>query len=171
MITLRCTARAARSLGLQLADGPLPSGTSPLGDWYVNLVPTAAGGVFLFMSEQSLLMVVVPRGEPDIIHAFVARVGNILSMIGLSNDRIEQEIAHFVEARVGKTQSKRLIGVMNDLALRFQEEVDRASSRSPVSLSEFEFRMANMPQATLEFRTASEVALMLLLSRGRFGPS
>jgi Domain of unknown function (DUF6933) len=115
-------------------------------------------------------MVVVPRGEPDLLHAFVARVGNLLSMIGLSNERIEQELEHFVEARVSKTQNKRLLGVMNDLAFRFQEEIDGASPRSPVSLSDFEFRMANMPQATLGFRTASEVALMLLISKARFGP-
>jgi len=66
MIAIRCTAKAASALGLRLGNDPLPSGTSPLGDSYVNLVATAAGGVFLFMNEQSLLAVVVPRCEPDI---------------------------------------------------------------------------------------------------------
>jgi hypothetical protein len=59
---------------------------------------------------------------------------------------------------------------MNDLAFRFQEEIDRGSRSSPVTLSDFELRIANMPQATLGFRTASEVASMLLLSQARFGP-
>src|SRR5690349_22596388 len=154
MITLRCTARAAGALGLQLDDDP-PPGTSPLGDWYVNLIPTAAGGLFLFMNEQSLIMVVVPQDDRNILYAFVARVGNLLSMIGLPNKRIEHELEHFFDARAGKTKSKRLIGVMNDLALRCQEEIDRGTRSSPVSLSDLEMRIATMPQATIGYRTAS----------------
>ena len=168
MITLRSTARAAQALGLQFADDP-PPGSSPLGDWYVNLIPTAAGGLFLFMNEQTLLMVVVPRGEPRILHTFVARVGNLLSMIGVPNTRIEMEIEHFSEARIGKTRSRSLLGVMNDLAFRCAAEIDRASPKSPVSLSDLELEMANMPQATLGFRTASELALELLQSQAQFG--
>jgi hypothetical protein len=168
MITLRCTVRAAGALGLPLADDA-PSGSSPVGDRYVNLIPTAAGGLFLFMSEQSLLMVAVPQGEPRILHTFVARVGNLLSMIGVPNKRIETEVEHFLEARVGKTKSRRLLGVMNDLAFRCGAEIDGASRSSPVSLSDIELRMANMPQATLGFRTASEVALDLLQTQPKFG--
>jgi hypothetical protein len=148
-----------------------PSGTSPLGDWYVNFIPTAGGGLFIFVNEQSLLIVAVPRGEPVLLHAFVARVGNVLSMIGVSNPRIEEELEHFVETRVGRTKSKRLLGVMNDLAFRCQLEIDDATPTSPVSLSDLELRLANMPHATLGFRTAREVALKLLSSQARFGPA
>ena len=168
MITLRCTAKAADALGLQAAADAAP-GSSPLGDWYINLVPTSAGGVFVFMNEQSLLLVVVPRGEPRILDSFVARVGNLLSMIGLPNEIIEAEVEHFMEARVGKTSSKRLLGVMNDLTQRCVAEIDRASRKSPVSLSDLELRMANLPQATLAFHTPRAVALELLRSQARFG--
>jgi hypothetical protein len=37
MITLRCTEKAAKALGFRRSDN-VPAGTSPLGDWYVNLV-------------------------------------------------------------------------------------------------------------------------------------
>ncbi len=83
-----------------------------MGDWYVNLIPTAAGGMFLFMNEQSLLAVVVPVGVPRLLHTFVARVGNLLSMIGLPNERIEREIEHFRDARAAKTTSKKVLGVL-----------------------------------------------------------
>jgi hypothetical protein len=161
MITLRCTRRAADALGVRLLDDPAP-GTSPLGDWYVNLVPTAAGELFLFMNEPSLLIVIVPRGETPVLQAFVARVGNVLSMIGLANGRVEEELGDFAETRAGKTQSKRLLGVMNDLAARLQEAIDAAGPRKKMSLSNFESKMANMPHATLGFRTASEAAWELL---------
>ena len=168
MITLRCTEKAARALGFARMEH-VPAGTSPLGDWYVNLIATVDGGLFLFVNEQSLLAVLVPRHAMKSMDVFVARVGNILSMIGLSSDRIHEEIEHFREARVGKTISKRVIGVMNDLAARCQEQVEEASPRSKVSISDFELRLATMPQATLGFRTAGEVAIGLLESRAEFG--
>ena len=167
MITLRCTEKAAKALGFSRSDN-VPAGTSLLGDWYVNLVPTIDGGVFLFMNEQSLLSVLVPRGEMRSMNVFVARVGNILSMLGLPNERIHEEIEHFAEASVGKTVSKKLLGVMNDLAARWQERIERATRSNKVSISDFELYLAGMPQATLGFRTAAEVALELLGSRAEF---
>src|SRR6266536_2671402 len=128
MITLRCTKKAATALGFRLAE-EARTGTSPLGDWYVNLIPTAGGGLFLFVNEQSLLAVVVPRGEPGLLNLFVARVGNILSMVGVPNARIEQELEHFAEARSAKTTSRRVVALMNDLAWRCQREIDEASPK------------------------------------------
>jgi hypothetical protein len=168
MITLRCTEKAAAALGFRRMDN-VPAGTSPLGDWYVNLVPTVGGGVFLFMNEQSLLTVLVPRHEMTSMNVFVARVGNILSMLGVPNDRIHDEIEHFVQARVGKTLSRQLLGVMRDLAARCQERIESATPQSKVSISDFELYLANMPQATLGFRTAGEVAIELLASPAEFG--
>ena len=168
MITLRCTAKAAKSLGFQLLENP-PTGTSPLGDWYVNLIPTADGGMFLFTNEQSLVTVVVPAGVRGLLNIFVARVGNLLSMLDLPNQRIEQEMEHFVEARAAKTSSKRVLGVMNDLAYHVQIAFDEATPQQKVSLSDLELHMASIPQATLGFRTAREVALELLESRAQHG--
>ncbi len=161
MISIRCTARAAKALGV-VASTDVPPGTSPLGDWYVNLVPTSSGGAFLFMNELNLLAVVVPRDTFNPLNTFVARVANLLSMIGVPNARIERELEHFRDVRVGKTASKRVLGVLNDLAWRLQEAVERTSPRKKLSLSDFELWLAKMPQATLEWRTASELATSLL---------
>lgn len=168
MITLRCTARAAKALGFRLMEHAA-SGTSPLGDWYVNLVPTVDGGVYLFVNEQSLLCVIVPRHVMISMDVFVARVGNLLSMIGLPNERIHEEIEHFVEARAAKTASRRVIAVMNDLAARCQERVEAATPGSKVSISDFELDLAMLPQSTLDFRTPAEVAIELLGSRAAHG--
>lgn len=168
MITIRCTRKAATALRLNPADD-VPPGTSPLGDWYVNLIPTAAGGMYLFLNEQSLLVVVVPRGTPDLLQIFVARVGNVLSMIGVPNERIEKEIEHFRDARAGKTVSRRVLGVMNDAAWRCQEAAARATRQSKLSLSDLELSLAVTPQATLEYKTPAEVAVALLQSTSSFG--
>jgi len=113
--------------------------------------------------------VAIPRGTPDLFRAFVARIGNILSLIGVPDARIEKELEHFREARVGKTVSKRVLGVMNDAAWRCQEAAMGATLRSKLSLSDLELSLALMPQATLNFRTPAEVALTLLQSTANFG--
>lgn len=122
------------------------------------------------MNEQSLLAVIVPRGHPNLLHTFVARVGNLLSMIGVPNERIDIEIEHFHDARAGKTTSKHLLGVMTDLATRCAEAIDQASPSSPVSLSDLELRLAKMRRPNLGFRRASDVALQLLQSEAKLGP-
>jgi hypothetical protein len=158
MIVLRCTGKAAAALGFHRERDVQP-GTSPLGDWYVNLVATIDGGVFLFMNEQSLLAVIVPRYAMMSMNVFVARVGNLLSMIGVPNERIEEEIEHFRGARAGRTVSRKVRGVMNGLAARCQERVEMASPAAKVSISDFELELAKMPQPTLGFRTAADVAV------------
>ena len=161
MIVIRCTARAANALKVQRTS-VTAAGTSQLGDWYVNLVPTIGGGAFLFMNEQSLLAVVVPYGTDDVLGSFVGRVANVLSMVGVSNARIEKELAHFNDGRFTKTASPRLLGVLRDLGARLQETLERLDAGTKLSLSDFELGLAKMPHATLGWRTPRELTQALL---------
>jgi hypothetical protein len=170
MITLRCTRRAAGIFGVSpIRD--CPSGTSPLGDWYVNLVPTVGGGFFVYTNERTLLSVFHPRQDDlaQAMPAFVRRVGNILSMIGVPNWRIEEEIEHFRELRYAKTASRKVLGIMNDYAYRLDRALGEATPAKKVSLSDFELAMADMPQATLAWGSAREAALDLMNDRSQFG--
>lgn len=55
------------------------------------------------MNEQSLLAVAVPRREPLVLQVFVARVANVLSMIGVPDERIEIELEHsLMRVRAGR---------------------------------------------------------------------
>lgn len=170
MIVLRCTKKAAKALEVAPISEVQP-GTSPLGDWYVNLVPTVGGGCFLFTNEQCLLAVVVPwQGTPaEIMRIFVSRVANILSMIGVTNARIEDELEHFRDFCVGKTASKRLLGVMNDQALHLQLALEDSTSENKLSRSDFELHLSKFPQATMQWSSAAEAATALLKSPTRHG--
>jgi hypothetical protein len=128
MITIRCTEKAAKA-------GVSPNGSGawrhkPAGRLVRQPYRHGRRWSVSFVNEQSLLAVIVPRHEMKSMNVFVARVGNLLSMIGLANERIHEEIQHFTEARAGKTVSKRVIGVMNDLAARCQERIEEASPQS-----------------------------------------
>ena len=62
MVTLRCT----RKLLARLRASPEPEDVAPttkLGDWYANLLYAPGGQAVLFVSERSLLPIVVPAKE------------------------------------------------------------------------------------------------------------
>ncbi len=161
MIVIRCTAKAAIALNVRRRAFDVGN-TSPLGDWYVNLIPTIGGGAFLFMNEASLLAVVVPHNTTDVLSEFVARVANILSMIGVSNARIESELTNFSEYCFAKTASPRLLGVLRDLGARLQESLERLKLGTKLSLSDFELELSEMPHATLQWKTPQRLAHALL---------
>src|SRR5229473_6039786 len=99
MVILRCTARVLR----HLRKTPIPNltgGSSALGDWYVNIVPTVGGDFFLFVNEQSLLTVTVPMKVQAVFQLFVARVANILAMLTIPEHLIEGELSHFQELKI-----------------------------------------------------------------------
>lgn len=121
------------------------------------------------MNERSLLAVVVPVTERSVLHSFVMRVANLLSMIGVPNERIEEELVHFRDMQIGKTASRTVLGVMNDCAYRFQEAIESATPEAKLSLSDFELELANMPQSTLRFRLPKAIAIELLAIGGDFG--
>ena len=59
MYTVRCTRRVLEALALPLVDEPQPPSTA-LGDWYVNFIQTRRHRLAHFVSDRSLLSVVVP---------------------------------------------------------------------------------------------------------------
>ena len=161
MITLRCTKRAARSLAV----APIPdasAGTSSLGDWYANLIPTVGGDFYIFVNERSLLTVTVPASEPSTLQLFVRRVANLLALIGVPDASIERELEHFQTVQIGKTQHRAVLGSMNDIAFHVQDALEEGTRSRPVSLSSLECRLAEIPFQALKYRFPREIAVDLI---------
>ena len=105
MITLRCTQKLRKYLGIVPVDIPELS-TAVLGDWYVNLVPTFSGDLIIFLSEKTLLTVAIPIWESNnLVPIFRMRVVNLLGMIGVHPKDIANEIIHFDQVQYTKTDS------------------------------------------------------------------
>ena len=102
MITLRCTQKLQKYLGIVPIDLPEPS-TAVLGDWYVNLVPTLSGDLIIFLSEKTLLTVAIPVWESkNLVPIFRMRVANLLGMIGVLPKDIANEISHLTKFNTAK---------------------------------------------------------------------
>ena len=165
MITIRCTARAAKHLGVT-PNPDAPSGTSILGDWFLNLIPTYAGGMLLFVNERSLVSLCVPAHLESPMNEFYRRVGSLLAMLKIPHETIYRELEHYHELIIGKTNSRVILGSMNELAYLMQCEFDKASPQNPVSLSDLEMYLAIVPMGSIRYKSPGDVAREILGSAG-----
>jgi len=167
MVTLRCTRRLLRHLKVQPVEEPVPA-SGRLGDWYANLIFTEAGDLIIFANERSLLSVAIPVWEAEnLVEVFRLRVANLLAMIGVSPHSIIEETNHLANVEFARTASRRVLGSMNEIALHYQVMAEEGSNDGPLSLSDAESELSEMPCGLLSYRAPRDVALELLLDYER----
>ena len=165
MVTLRCTRKLYKFLEIIPVDAPEPP-TGTLGNWYANLVPTYAGDLIVFVNERSLVTVAIPAWEAEnLVSLFLARVKNLLRMIGVSQEIIDKEISHYDKVQFAKTASRSVLGSMNDIAWNYQVISEEAEYVTRLSLSEAEFKLSQMPSGVLKYGLPSDVAKELLAGK------
>jgi len=167
MITLRCTQKLRKYLGVIPVITPEPT-TTLLGDWYGNLVPTASGDLLILVYEKSLLTIAIPVSESNnLVPLFRIRVANLLGMIGVHPEDIANEISHFDQVQYSKTASRSVLGSLNDFAWHFQMMAEDAKSKSNLSLSKAELQLSQMPCKPIDYGFPSEAAKELLSTMGK----
>lgn len=163
MVILRPTRQGLAKLNAAYGDPGIQT-TSVLGDWYVSVVPTLAGELFACVSAATLLAVAIPIGEGSAIPSLVLRVANLLSMIGIRDQVIESELQHFGEIIVAKPVSRSIQRLASDVGYHLQMFAERARNGKPLSVSEAELYVSQIPVQRLAFRTPAEIAIQILSS-------
>jgi hypothetical protein len=116
VVTQRCTVKLLQRLGVPPHPEPPPSSTR-LGDWYANLLYTRPTQLVLFVSERTLLPVVVPaRPVGALLECVAGGLAAVLEGIGVDDVAIATEVGHMREVAVARTASRRVLGSMNDFA-------------------------------------------------------
>jgi len=106
VVTLRCTHKLLGRLRASTDPGDLPP-TTKLGDWYASLLYAPGGQLVLFVSERSLLPVVVPAKEArTLVDRLRASLREVLSRLGVARRVIDFELAEMGSVRLGKTASR-----------------------------------------------------------------
>jgi len=99
--------------------------TTALGNWYGTVLfwrPQVA----LLVNEPTLYPVLVPLAPAaTLMERFPGALGQALRAHGVPEDFIECETAEMSEGRYAKTESRRLLGIMNEF--RYLAEAHRAS--------------------------------------------
>lgn len=166
MITLCCSAKVRRRLGLS-ARLPAPSEPSTrLGNWYVHLVQFGRLQVVLATSERSLLTVILPaRGLREAIEENLrTSVGQLLWALGMSPNVVKRELEAMKPATFAAATNRRVIGSMNEFAVQLGAELNEV--RDPLALS---MRLSDTPMSAVgsksHYGIPREVARELLTNR------
>jgi len=163
MVTIRCTRKLLKLIDGAIVEEP-PAPSNVLGDWYANLIPTAAGNLIIFASETTLLSVAIPAEQlSQLIPLFVARVYNLLRMLEIPEPVVEREMRWYQEISLAKTSSRSVLGSLNEIASYYQTIPERLREQARLSLSEAELELSKLLHSPLNYRRPVEVARDLLI--------
>jgi len=149
MFTLRCTARLRKRLGTTEETASAPPSTT-LGDWYAHLIFTRPQLV-LCVSDRTLLPVLIPARDGSLLVPRLREgIVQILRALGVAEAAVAAEEAAMMEAAIGKTTSRQVLGSMNDFVRMFD------SYRGAGTLLEVSLRLAETPCGPLRMNGPRE---------------
>ena len=94
-----------------------PAPTTILGDWYANLLYVGKQQLVLYVSEKTLLPVIVPAVDAKLLaRRLPEALFDVLKALGITWSAIDCEMREMQEAIVGRTASRSVLGMMNDFA-------------------------------------------------------
>ena len=119
MVAIRCTQKLLARIG---APSPVTQPTTTLlGDWYARPVSIGHQRLILLISEHSRLPVIMPgRDARHLACNFPVALARVLLELGIGGAAIEREVAATREAVIAKTESRSLLGTLNDFTHMLQ---------------------------------------------------
>jgi hypothetical protein len=161
--TIKCTQRLLRRLALPSNPGPADAPRNRLGDWYANLVYARNLSVVVFVSERTLLPLVIrARGLDGLPALFEAALREMLEYNGIPLAAIDSEFRHTMPLAFGRTSNRSVLGSLNDFAYRIRYMLAAAPQSSLFDVAAY---IANMPCEPISWATPGEFARRALVPR------
>ncbi|MBL7691467.1 MAG: hypothetical protein JNM41_07725 [Flavipsychrobacter sp.] len=140
-----------------------------LHSWYCTLQPTGFAGKMLvtYYHEPSLITVVC-RGQTikGTHEEFRERVANLLQRHGFGAEFIGRETALMAEYVVSKTNSRRMLGYMNEIKLQLEFMCSKSNTYENIATDEMEDLMMNWLYQNPEKRSGYNTALKYWKDQG-----
>jgi len=147
MIAIRCTQKLLKRSSSPTTDTP-PVPTSLLGNWYANIL-FSRPQLVLCISERSLLPVVLlAKDMPAFPDRLAAATSEVLVALGIPCEAADRERSEMHETVLARTDSKRVLGSLNDLMFHLEYDV---RSRPEESLLERALYLGRIPCAPIKY--------------------
>ena len=147
MLVFRCTQKLLKRLKVP---GPidLPRSSTQLGDWYANTVFVGRLRLVLFISETTMLPVVVTLRESNtLVPRFQLALCEVLEALKMPEPIVRQEIDVDGGFAFGPTASRRVVGVLTELVFMAEVHLRSGKFGSPLDLS---LKLSGVPIGRLE---------------------
>jgi hypothetical protein len=158
MVIIRCTRKLLQRIGPPSPDSP-PS-TTLLGDWYAGPVAIGHQRLLLLISARSRLPVILPgRDVKHLAQNFPEALARVLLGLGIPATAVDREVEATREALIATTNSRSLLGTLNDFSFLLKWELQGAPA---VDLVEAALRLSGTPVAPLGPGFPDQVTRQLL---------
>lgn len=145
MVTLRCTQKLLKRMKVS-PDRDTNTPTTRLGDWYANLLYINRQQIVLCISEVTYLAVVLPAKDSASLTArLTAGVEQMLRWLQLPQSDIATELGAMQNMQIGRTDSRRTLGVLNDTAFMLEAHLAYQPDVSLDECSQFLAGTIHMP--------------------------
>ena len=149
-------------MGLKKSDlfSSEPTNEAPLGPWHANLIYIARRKCILFVNDITLFNFIVSDVKRDQIKKladmFKTTLSCVLSEEGISGPRLEHILSGCEDAKISKTDSKKVLGTMNDLAYHYELSILDAGGVHSYQIPEIIKKLNRMPMGALEYGSPVE---------------
>jgi hypothetical protein len=140
----------------------MPPSTA-LGDWYVNFIQTLNHRLVHFVSDRSLLSVVIPvRTLKTALDRHLLALRELLEALHIMPAVVEAELAQMQDRAVAATRSRSVLASMRNLSLNARCILAASPGIDPLELSR---ELSQIPCGPLGMGIPADVAVALLLER------
>ena len=168
MVLLKCTSEIRKAL--KLSDQNLAKNTvqnSSFNNWYVHRFRNGRTTFFVFMNELTLLSFVLYKGKKPItaqnIPAMLMNgVGHLLSLKGASEQTIHKVLDQFDAGLFGKTDSRRILGYMNEIVHTYRYFIESEGGLGSCNLTGIIIRVNDHIQRMLNYQSPWEATVGVL---------
>jgi hypothetical protein len=142
MVIFRPTAALAKRMKIKLHDSTEHS-TTLLGDWFAQPLVLNRKQYVLCTSEHGRLPVVIPAAPYNSCYTRLPDVlAEVLLEIGVSAEKVEQELLQMNETKLAKTNNRSILGSMKES--RFELECQSGLNRLGQTSLQISVKQANM---------------------------
>jgi hypothetical protein len=160
---LRCTAKLRDPVLKAVRAGATGHGptTTLLGDWFANRFNFGAQRYIICTSELALLTVLIPaRDLRAVKERLITAIDQVLVDLEVPAVRREREFRQMEEFGVAKTNSRSILGSMNDMA--YLAEAELSATGRLFDLRAVNVRLAAVPCGPLNYQYPGDRAVELL---------
>jgi len=159
LFSFRCTRRLINKLQVSVVIDP-PQPNTRLGDWYGNVLFSGYHRLIIFVSEQSLLPVIMPlRERKQLLPSFRSRLSELLFHLDVSEKAVSLELVNMERALIARTSNRSVLGTMNQF---IQDSKIYMQMHDEFNLIDLELWLAETPCGPKEYRYPDKLAPLLL---------
>ena len=159
-VRVQCTKKLQKEIGVKPADLYDGVGDSLLGSWHANLIYVFRRKCVLFANDKTyfnFLAIDVTRAEiRDMQGLFTRELTRALQAYDMAQAQIDRILGDYTEIGISNTNSRSVLGVMNDLAYNYKWVMEEAGSLVNVHYYDVLRSMNRMPCGAIDYASPIE---------------